>query len=78
MDAVKQEKSRIDKAGLVQLKKAILSNPEVIGAGLQKWIGLETINQVFLGGRKPQAALTALTGTEKNAFIEIIELFQPE
>jgi len=78
MDAVKQEKSRIDKAGLVQLKKAILSNPEVIGAGLQKWIGLETINQVFLGGRKPQAALTALTGTEKNVFIEIIELFQPE
>lgn len=78
IDAAKREKARLDGAGLQQLKKAIVSNPEAIGAGLQKWATLEVINQICLGGRKVQSVLEELTGTEKNAFVEIIELFQPE
>lgn len=78
IDAVKETKTQIDHRGLAQLKEAVLSNPKVIGTGLQKWVSLETINKVFLAGRKPHAALSSLSGIEKNAFLEIANLLQGE
>lgn len=78
VDSAKWEKSSLHGAELQQLKKAIVANPEAIGAGLQQWATLEVINQICLGGRNVQSVLEKLTGTEKNAFVEIIELFQPE
>lgn len=78
IDATKREKTRLHGANFQQLKKAIVTNPEAIGAGLQKWATLEVINQICSGGRNVQSVLEKLTGTEKNAFVEIIELFEPK
>jgi hypothetical protein len=78
INAAEEEKARLDGARLGQLKEAIVSNPNAIGAGLQKWATLEVINQICLGGRKLQSVLGTLTGTDINAFVEIVELFQPE
>jgi hypothetical protein len=52
IDAAKREKSRLDGAALQKLKNAIVSQPEAIGVGLQKWATLEIINQICLVGRK--------------------------
>lgn len=78
IDAANREKSRIDAAELEKLKRAVISNPEAVGAGLQKWATLEIINQICLGGRKIQSVLEMLSGAEKNVFLEVIELFQPK
>ena len=77
IDAVNHEKESISPAQLEKLKKAVVSYPAAIGIGLQKWATLEIINQVCLGAQKASSVLENLSGTEKNAFLEILELFQP-
>lgn len=74
--AIERQQSHMDANAIQQLKQAILADPDAIGAGLQKWATLEVINQICLGGRKIQSVLETLSGTEVNAFVEIIELFQ--
>lgn len=76
IEAARKAKTDISPAALKKLKEAVISNPETIGYGLQKWATLEVINQVCLGGRKLQSILEHLSGAEKNTFVEIIELLQ--
>lgn len=78
IDAVRKAKTEIDATVLEKLKETVVLNPEIIGYGLQKWATLEVVNQVCLGGRKLQSVLEHLSGTEKNAFVEILELLQPD
>lgn len=76
IDAVNQEKAQIDAAGLSRLKDAIAANPGAVGAGLQKCVTMEVINQVCLGARSIQSVVELLAGVDRNAFVELINLFQ--
>ena len=75
--AINEQKARITPAVLKELRQAVIARPEAIGAGLQKWVTLEVINQICLGARTIQSVFEKLSGPEKNALVEIIELLKP-
>lgn len=78
IDAVNQEKDGIDAEELSQLKEAIAANPGAVGAGLQKCVTMEVINQVCAGVRSVQSVVELLAGVDRNAFVELIDLFRPQ
>jgi hypothetical protein len=76
--AINEQKARITPAVLEKLKQSVLTHPEVIGDGLQKWVTLEVINQICLGARSIKSVFAKLSGAEKNALVEVIELLNPK
>lgn len=71
ISGIKKQKAEINSVTLKELKDAVISNPKAIGDNLHKWTSLEIINQSYL-------ILEHLSGTDKNAFIEVLELLHPE
>lgn len=78
INAINHQRAGCNQGGINNLKNAIISNPEAIGRGLKKCVTLEVINHICLGGRKVQSVLETLNGVERNAYVEIISLFQTE
>ena len=76
IDAVNREKARIDSDEIERLKRAVVAHPESVGYSLQKWATLEIINQICLDARNAQSVLEKVSGADKNAFVEILELFR--
>jgi len=79
--AVEEAKEELGPKQMEQLKALVLNRPEVIGAGLKKWVTIERINKVLLAIRKGINKLddvldmTGLGNDEQRSVVELLGMF---